>query len=126
MTIPNEHEAWMRRCLELAGRGAGHVSPNPMVGSVLVAPDGSLPGEGWHQVYGGPHAERHALRDAVARHGAAALREATLYVNLEPCNHHGKTPPCVDAILEAGIPRVVVGMVDPFPAVAGRGVARLR
>lgn len=122
----DEHEQWMRRCLELAARGAGYVSPNPMVGSVLVAADGTLLGEGWHQAYGGPHAERHAIADAEARHGTGALREATLYVNLEPCSHHGKTPPCADYVLEKGIPRVVVGMVDPFPAVAGRGLERLR
>lgn len=126
MTNADEHERWMRRCLELAAQGAGAVSPNPMVGAVLVAPDGTLLGEGWHQAYGGPHAERHAVQDAEARHGAAALREATLYVNLEPCSHHGKTPPCADLILEKGIPRVVAGMVDPFPAVAGRGIERLR
>lgn len=117
---------WMRRCLRLARRGAGAVSPNPMVGAVLVSPAGEVLGEGWHARYGGPHAERAAVADAVQRHGAAALRQATLYVNLEPCSHHGKTPPCADLVLEHGIPRVVVGMVDPFPAVAGSGVARLQ
>lgn len=122
----SDHERWMHRCLELAARGAGRVSPNPMVGAVLVGPEGTLLGEGWHAAYGGPHAEPHALRDAATRHGADALRTATLYVNLEPCNHHGKTPPCTDAVLAAGVPRVVVGTVDPFPAVAGRGVERLR
>ncbi|QXD17127.1 bifunctional diaminohydroxyphosphoribosylaminopyrimidine deaminase/5-amino-6-(5-phosphoribosylamino)uracil reductase RibD [Rhodocaloribacter litoris] len=116
----------MRRCLELAARGAGHVSPNPMVGAVLVGPDGRRLGEGWHRVYGGPHAEVFAIEEAERRHGAAALHTATLYVNLEPCSHHGKTPPCADLIVAKGIPRVVVGMEDPFPAVSGRGLARLR
>ena len=116
----------MQRCLALASRGAGAVSPNPMVGAVLVAPDGTVLGEGWHQAYGGPHAEVHALHDAEAQHGPEALRDATLYVNLEPCSHHGKTPPCADLIIEKRIPRVVVGMEDPFPAVGGRGIERLR
>jgi len=127
MTTPGgDHERWMQRCLVLAKEGAGHVSPNPMVGAVLIGPDGVVLGEGRHEVYGGPHAEVHAVRAAEARHGAAALRTATLYVNLEPCSHHGKTPPCADLILEKGIARVVVGMTDPFPAVAGRGLRRLR
>jgi diaminohydroxyphosphoribosylaminopyrimidine deaminase/5-amino-6-(5-phosphoribosylamino)uracil reductase len=116
----------MRRCLALAERGAGTVSPNPMVGAVLVGADGTLLGEGWHGRYGGPHAERYALEQALADHGAGAVRQATLYVNLEPCSHHGKTPPCADLIIEHGVPRVAVGMTDPFPPVAGRGLARLR
>lgn len=118
--------AHMRRCLELAQHGAGHVSPNPLVGAVLVDAEGQTLGEGWHARYGGPHAEVAAIHDAEARHGAEALRAATLYVNLEPCSHHGKTPPCADLLIEKQIPRVVVGMEDPFPAVAGRGLARLR
>lgn len=117
---------WMQRCLELAARGAGAVSPNPMVGSVIVGPDGRVLGEGRHEIYGGPHAEVHAVRDAEGRHGAGALRDATLYVNLEPCSHFGKTPPCADLLVEKRIPRVVIGMADPFPMVAGRGIARLR
>jgi len=120
------HERWMRRCLELARRGAGAVSPNPMVGAVLVGPDGTVLGEGWHRRYGGPHAEANAVRDAETTHGPDALRDATLYVNLEPCSHHGKTPPCTDLILRKDIPRLVVGMIDPFPAVKGRGVRRMR
>jgi diaminohydroxyphosphoribosylaminopyrimidine deaminase/5-amino-6-(5-phosphoribosylamino)uracil reductase len=121
-----EHTARMQRCLDLAQRGAGAVSPNPMVGAVLVAPDGSVLGEGWHRQYGGPHAEVHAIHDAEAQHGAEALQDATLYVNLEPCSHHGKTPPCTDLIVEKRIPRVVIGMEDPFPAVGGQGIERLR
>lgn len=116
----------MRRCLELAQRGAGSVSPNPLVGAVLVGPDGDVLAEGWHEAYGGPHAEAHAVKKAVDEHGAEALTQATLYVNLEPCSHHGKTPPCTDLVLEMGIPRLVVGTIDPFPAVQGRGIRRLR
>lgn len=116
----------MLRCLDLATRGAGHVSPNPMVGAVLVHADGTVLGEGWHQRYGEAHAEVQAIAEAEQQHGVETLRAATLYVNLEPCSHHGKTPPCTDLILEKGIPRVVVGMTDPFPKVAGQGLARLR
>ncbi len=113
-------ETWMRRALALAERGCGVVEPNPLVGAVVVR-EGHLVGEGWHQRYGGPHAEPNAL--AVA---GEAARGATLYVTLEPCCHHGKTPPCTDAILRAGVERVVAAMADPFPAVAGRGAESLR
>lgn len=123
---PATHEEWMQRCLALAARGAGQVSPNPMVGSVVVGADGVRLGEGWHAVYGGAHAERNALDAACVAHPETALRAATLYVNLEPCSHYGKTPPCADYVLEHGVPRVVVGMRDPFPLVAGRGLDRLR
>ncbi len=116
----------MHRCLELARRGAGTVSPNPLVGCVVTDGDGQVLGEGWHARYGGPHAEVVALAEAEARYGAAALRTATLYVNLEPCAHWGKTPPCADLIVEKGVRRVVVGMRDPFPDVAGRGIEKLR
>ncbi|MEM8556296.1 MAG: bifunctional diaminohydroxyphosphoribosylaminopyrimidine deaminase/5-amino-6-(5-phosphoribosylamino)uracil reductase RibD [Bacteroidota bacterium] len=119
-------EACMRRCLTLAEQGAGAASPNPLVGSVVVGPDGTVLGEGFHERYGEAHAEVNAIAAAEAAHGAEALRAATIYVNLEPCSHHGKTPPCADLILKKGIPRVVVGMVDPFPRVAGGGIARLR
>ena len=108
-------ETWMHRALELAERGRGYVEPNPLVGAVVVR-DGQLVGEGWHQRYGEAHAEVNALAAAGdAAHGA------TLYVTLEPCCHHGKTPPCTDAILRAGVGRVVAAMSDPFPAVAGKG-----
>ena len=120
------HERWMRRCLELARRGAGAVSPNPMVGAVLVGADGTRLAEGWHRRYGGPHAEAHAIREARTRHGDDALRTATMYVTLEPCTHHGKTPPCTNLILETGIPRLVVGTIDPYPAVKGKGIRRMR
>ncbi|MFO7907422.1 MAG: bifunctional diaminohydroxyphosphoribosylaminopyrimidine deaminase/5-amino-6-(5-phosphoribosylamino)uracil reductase RibD, partial [Pirellulaceae bacterium] len=101
-------------------RGEGLVEPNPMVGCV-IARDGVRIGEGWHQRFGGPHAEIVALASAT---GSTA--GATMYVTLEPCCHEGKTPPCSDAIIEAGIKRVVLAQVDPFPAVAGRGIERLR
>ena len=116
----NEAEGWMARALELAERGRGHVEPNPLVGAVVVH-EGRAVGEGWHQRFGGPHAEVHALAAA-----GEAARGATLYVTLEPCCHHGKTPPCTDAVLRAGVRRVVAAMPDPFPAVAGQGAERLR
>ena len=115
-------EACMRRCLELALRGAGSVSPNPMVGSVVVH-EGRIIGEGWHERYGGPHAEVHAIG---AVREPELLPVSTLYVNLEPCSHFGKTPPCCDLIISRKIHRVVVGCVDPHDRVAGRGIARLR
>ncbi|MCS3612430.1 bifunctional diaminohydroxyphosphoribosylaminopyrimidine deaminase/5-amino-6-(5-phosphoribosylamino)uracil reductase RibD [Salinibacter ruber] len=120
------HVPWMKRCLDLAQTGAGTVSPNPMVGAVLVAPDGTVLGEGAHRTYGGPHAEARALQAAERQHGPVALQDATLYVNLEPCSHHGKTPPCTDLIVEKNVPRVVVGTVDPFPQAQGRGIRQLR
>lgn len=120
------HAPWMKRCLERAKKGAGFVSPNPMVGAILVAPDGSVLGDGWHEQYGGPHAEVQALRSAEKDRGAAALQDATLYVNLEPCSHHGKTPPCTDLIVEKGVPRVVVGTIDPYTHAQGRGIQHLR
>jgi len=110
----------MRRALELAERGRGFVEPNPLVGAVVVR-DGLVVGEGWHQKFGGPHAEVHALHAA-----GEAARGATLYVTLEPCCHHGKTSPCSDAIVRGGIQRVVAAMPDPFPEVAGEGFETLR
>src|SRR5947207_14880726 len=111
---------WMERALELAARGRGYVEPNPLVGAVVVQ-GGQIVGEGWHQKYGEAHAEVNALAAA-----GEAARGATLYLTLEPCCHHGKTPPCTDAILRAGIHRVVAALEDPFPQVAGQGAARLR
>jgi diaminohydroxyphosphoribosylaminopyrimidine deaminase / 5-amino-6-(5-phosphoribosylamino)uracil reductase len=113
-------EVWMRRALELAERGRGWVEPNPLVGAVVVR-DEQLVGEGWHQRYGEAHAEVVALAAA-----GDAARGATLYVTLEPCCHQGKTPPCTDAILRAGVGRVVAAMSDPFPLVAGKGADLLR
>ncbi|MFL6015345.1 MAG: bifunctional diaminohydroxyphosphoribosylaminopyrimidine deaminase/5-amino-6-(5-phosphoribosylamino)uracil reductase RibD, partial [Gaiellaceae bacterium] len=110
----------MRRAIELAERGRGTTYPNPLVGAVVVR-EGEVVGEGWHERRGAPHAEVNALRDAGER-----ARRATMYVSLEPCTHHGSTPPCVDAILEARVERVVVGVRDPNPNVSGGGVERLR
>ena len=116
----DEDVRWMRRALAEAVRGLGSVEPNPMVGAVVVS-DSHLVGAGHHERFGGPHAEINALRTAGdSAHGA------TLYVTLEPCCHFGKTPPCTDAILAAGIARVVVAMSDPFPAVNGRGLSALK
>jgi len=120
------HDHWLAQCLDLAREGAGSVSPNPLVGAVLVGPDGTALGTGAHRTYGGGHAEARAIRDAKQHHGSDVLRNATLYVNLEPCRHHGKTPPCTTLILDNEIPRVVVGTVDPFPSVKGQGIQQLR
>lgn len=110
----------MQRCLELARRGLGRTSPNPMVGAVIVK-DGEVIGEGFHPRAGEPHAEVFALEAA-----GENARGATIYVSLEPCNHHGRTPPCSEAIVAAGLAKVVVGMVDPNPLVAGGGIKRLQ
>ncbi|MFO0899466.1 MAG: bifunctional diaminohydroxyphosphoribosylaminopyrimidine deaminase/5-amino-6-(5-phosphoribosylamino)uracil reductase RibD [Pirellulales bacterium] len=109
----------MLRALEFAARGRGFVEPNPLVGCVIVR-EGRIVGRGWHQRFGGPHAEVEALADA-----GDQARGADLYVTLEPCCHHGKTPPCTQAILQAGVTRVVAAMADPFPQVAGDGLAGL-
>lgn len=121
----NEHEFWMRRCLELAVKGRGMVSPNPMVGAVLVR-DGVVLAEGWHAVYGGPHAERMLFERLEADKQNKNFSDCILYVSLEPCAHFGKTPPCANLILEKGVGRVVVGVLDPNPLVSGKGVALLR
>ena len=113
---------FMKRALELAARGAGHVAPNPMVGCVIVH-EGRIIGEGYHQRYGGSHAEVNAIASV---EDPALLQESTLYVTLEPCAHFGKTPPCSNLIIEKRIPRVVIGNLDPFPAVNGRGIEQLR
>lgn len=110
----------MRRCLELAQRARGHTAPNPMVGAVVVQA-GEIVGEGFHPQPGEPHAEVFALQAAGDRASGS-----TVYVNLEPCNHYGRTPPCTEALIAAGVACVVVGMVDPNPLVAGSGIARLR
>lgn len=117
---PATDAAWMARALQLAERGLHTTSPNPRVGCVLVKDDKNI-GEGWHERAGEPHAEVHALRAA-----GNAARGATAYVMLEPCSHHGRTPPCADALIAAGVVRVVVAMQDPNPLVAGRGVAKLK
>ncbi|MBI4805522.1 MAG: bifunctional diaminohydroxyphosphoribosylaminopyrimidine deaminase/5-amino-6-(5-phosphoribosylamino)uracil reductase RibD [Desulfovibrio sp.] len=113
----------MARALELARQGKGSTAPNPCVGAVLVR-DGAIVAEGWHERHGGPHAEVNCLYDAAAK-GVEPSR-CTLYVTLEPCNHHGKTPPCTQAVLSAGIKKVVVGCADPNPKVEGGGADFLR
>lgn len=130
MPLSTGDELWMQRAVELAARGEGRVEPNPMVGCVLVSGSGEnagqLLGEGYHQRFGEPHAERMAIADATRRGNRQRLAGATAYVTLEPCCHYGKTPPCTDALLEAGIRRVVVALADPFAQVAGRGLELLR
>ena len=115
----------MRRALQLAANGAGYVSPNPMVGAVIVAADGRIIGEGWHRKYGGPHAEVQAFR-SVSQDDEHLLHDSTVYVTLEPCSHYGKTPPCAKLIVDKGVRRVVVGCGDPNPKVSGRGIEMIR
>lgn len=110
----------MQRCIELARQASGKTAPNPLVGAVIVQND-EIVGEGFHPKAGQPHAEVFALRAAGDR-----SKGATVYVNLEPCSHYGRTPPCAEALIQAGVSRVVVGMIDPNPQVAGKGIARLR
>lgn len=121
-----QHEIFMRRCLELAELGAGLVSPNPMVGAVVVH-DGKIVGEGYHQKYGEAHAEVNAIAQVTAKFDNAAelLKQSTIYVSLEPCAHYGKTPPCADLIIKHQIAVVVVGTRDPFPQVDGKGIEKL-
>jgi diaminohydroxyphosphoribosylaminopyrimidine deaminase/5-amino-6-(5-phosphoribosylamino)uracil reductase len=115
-----DHAKYMSLALRLAARGRGEVEPNPMVGAVIVK-KGRIIGKGWHRCYGGPHAEVYALNAA-----GKAARGATLHVTLEPCAHFGKTPPCVDAIIKAGIREVIIATHDPFPMVHGEGIRKLK
>ena len=117
------HEPFIQRCFDLALLGAGNVSPNPMVGAVLVH-DRRIIGEGWHERYGEAHAEVNCMR-SVLPENQALIPYSTLYCSLEPCFHHGKTPPCVDLILANKIPRVVVSNLDPNPKVAGQSIAKM-
>lgn len=118
-----EHkEKYMFRCLQLASYGNGHVAPNPLVGAVIVHND-KIIGEGFHKRYGDLHAEPHAINSVKDE---SLLKESTLFVNLEPCAHYGKTPPCVNIIIQKGIPKVVIGTVDPNPKVSGKGIEILR
>ena len=116
----NQDTEWMRRALSLAAQGRGYTSPNPMVGAVIVR-DGAVAGQGYHPAVGQPHAEAHAIREA-----AGQSQGGTMYVTLEPCGFHGRTPPCTEATIAAGITRVVVAMADPDPCVSGNGIERLR
>lgn len=117
-----KHEAYMQRCIELAQNGAGNVSPNPMVGAVVVCAD-KIIGEGYHQLYGEAHAEVNAIK---AVKDKSLLSKATIYVSLEPCAHFGKTPPCSDLIIDSRIPNVVIGCTDPYAQVAGKGIEKLK
>lgn len=119
--MPDTRDELMQRCLELASRGGGYAAPNPLVGSVIVH-QGEIISEGWHRRAGAAHAEREAILKIA---GDPRLKTSVLYVNLEPCAHYGKTPPCADLIVEHGIPKVVYGTRDPFAAVDGRGIERL-
>ena len=121
----NDHhldKVFMQRALELALLGRGTVSPNPLVGSVVVH-DGLIIGEGWHQQYGGPHAEVNAIHTVDNKE---LLKQSTVYVNLEPCSHFGKTPPCADMLIDQKVKKVVVANLDPNPLVAGEGIKKLR
>ena len=120
MTLMHDDTVFMRRALRLAALGR-HASPNPMVGCVIANDAGQVVGEGWHPKAGEPHAEVFALRQA-----GDLARGATAFVSLEPCSHHGRTPPCADALLAAGIRRVVCAMADPDARVAGNGFEKLR
>ena len=123
MTLELKEEAdYMRRCFQLAANGLGAVAPNPMVGAVIVC-DGMVIGEGYHRKYGEAHAEVNAIASVEDK---TLLYRSTMYVNLEPCSHYGKTPPCSDLIIHMGIPRVVIANIDPNPKVAGRGVQKMR
>src|SRR3972149_2041046 len=117
----NVHEKYMKRCLELAQNGFGKVAPNPMVGCVIVH-EGKVMGEGFHEKYGSAHAEVNAINSVKNKN---LLRISTLYVNLEPCSHFGKTPPCADLIIRNGIKYIVIGTIDPNPLVKGRGLQKL-
>ena len=118
-------EKYMRRCLQLARNGQQLAKPNPMVGAVIVSKEGKIIGEGYHVRCGKGHAEVNAFA-SVRKEDEALLREATVYVSLEPCSHYGKTPPCADLIISKGVRRVVCGCIDPFAEVQGRGVKKIR
>jgi diaminohydroxyphosphoribosylaminopyrimidine deaminase / 5-amino-6-(5-phosphoribosylamino)uracil reductase len=118
------HEGYMHRCIELAKLGSGYVAPNPMVGAVLVH-DGKITGEGYHQKFGGPHAEVNCI-NSVSEMDKNKISSSVLYVTLEPCSHFGKTPPCTDLIIANQIPEVVIGCRDPFKEVDGKGIEKLK
>ena len=116
------HEYYMRKCLELAEKGMGNVAPNPMVGSVIVYQE-QIIGEGYHEQYGFAHAEVNAINSVK---DASLFKKSRMYVNLEPCSHHGKTPPCSDLIIRKGIPHVIIGTIDNHAKVAGKGIEKLK
>ena len=120
-----DDEKFMRRCIQLALNGRQNAKPNPMVGAVIVSADGKIIGEGYHVRCGEGHAEVNAFA-SVSQEDEALLKEATMYVSLEPCSHYGKTPPCADLIVRKGVRRVVVGCIDEFAEVQGRGIKKLQ
>lgn len=122
-----KHQFFLERCIELARLGAGSVSPNPMVGSVIVCDD-QIIGEGYHMAYGQAHAEVNAIKNVfeINTNAKELLKRSTIYVNLEPCSHFGKTPPCADLIIMNEIPRVVIGCRDPFDQINGKGIEKLK
>lgn len=121
----NQMTEWMKRAIQLAKLGGRSVAPNPMVGAIIVSRDGNVLAEGYHKVFGQNHAEIEALNKLSDQH-RTQLTSATMFVTLEPCCHHGKTPPCIEAILRSGIGRVVIGATDPNPLVAGGGIRAMR
>jgi diaminohydroxyphosphoribosylaminopyrimidine deaminase/5-amino-6-(5-phosphoribosylamino)uracil reductase len=125
VNILSSQQLFLRRCFDLAVKGLGACSPNPLVGSLIVSGNSRIIGEGWHQKYGAAHAEVNAVA-SVKPEDKPLIRQSTLYVSLEPCAHFGKTPPCVDLILREQIPHVVIAYKDPFPEVAGKSIQKLR
>jgi diaminohydroxyphosphoribosylaminopyrimidine deaminase/5-amino-6-(5-phosphoribosylamino)uracil reductase len=119
----DEHELMMKKCLNLASRGQGKVSPNPLVGCVIIN-ESKIIGKGYHKYFGGHHAEVNAIN--IAKKNGFRLKNASLYVNLEPCSHFGKTPPCADLIIKEGIKKVFIGIPDPNPLVSGIGIRKLK
>ena len=122
MGILEDHENYMKRCLALAEKGLGSTAPNPMVGCVIVH-ENRIIGEGYHSIFGGPHAEIAAIKNVT---DPSLLKKSILYVNLEPCSHYGKTPPCTKVIIENKIPFVIAGTLDPNPVVSGKGIQELK
>src|SRR5690625_3162232 len=123
MTSQRNDRIWMQRALSLAEKGRGYASPNPLVGCVIVSAEGNVIGEGYHERYGTPHAEVIALNSVADR---KQLKGATIYITLEPCSHHGKTPPCVDAIIKKRLKRVVIAMLDPNEKNDAKSIERLK
>lgn len=118
------YEKYMKKCIALAKKGEGFVSPNPLVGAVILDKNNKMVGYGWHKKYGEPHAEVNAIN--MAKDNGADIRGGTIIVSLEPCSHFGKTPPCADLIINEGLKKVVVGCIDPNPKVAGNGIKKLQ
>ena len=118
------YKIYIKQCIELAKNGEGHVSPNPLVGAIVLDKDGNFAGSGWHQKYGEPHAEPNAIKNA--EQNGFDCKGGTIFVSLEPCCHYGKTPPCADLIISKGFKKVIIGCTDPNPKVAGKGIEKLK